>query len=155
MPGACRLDCRNQRYPAFSCLYGQTMNVGRVMTPTLAIVVMRDVAIRAFKSEPFYSAELRFRDFQAGGERMKEKAEAEKLVAECCQAEIVRIMEKNIGFCRACDGCMRNGGTCVLKDDIPENAPLCGGGQSGLRDVQHRQSLQPERHGVVFQETGP
>lgn len=39
-----------------------------------------------FKPEPFYSAELKFRDFQAGGERMKEKAEAEKLVAECCQA---------------------------------------------------------------------
>lgn len=70
----------------FSCLYGQTLNVGRVMTPTLAMVVMRDAAIRAFKPEPFYSAELTFRDFQAGGERMKEKAEAEKLVAECCQA---------------------------------------------------------------------
>ena len=70
----------------FSCLYGQTLNVGRVMTPTLAMVVMRDAAIRAFKSEPFYSAELKFRDCQAGGERMKEKAEAEKLVAECCQA---------------------------------------------------------------------
>ena len=70
----------------FSCLYGQTLNVGRVMTPTLAMVVMRDAAIRAFKPEPFYSAELRFRDFQAGSERMKEKAEAEKLVAECCQA---------------------------------------------------------------------
>ena len=71
----------------FSCLYGQTLNVGRVMTPTLAMVVMRDAAIRAFKPEPFYSAELKFRDFQAGGERMKEKAEVEKLVAECCQAE--------------------------------------------------------------------
>ena len=59
----------------FSCLYGQTLNVGRVMTPTLAMVVMRDAAIRAFKPEPFYSAELKFRDFQAGGERMKEKAE--------------------------------------------------------------------------------
>ena len=70
----------------FSCLYGQTLNVGRVMTPTLAMVVMRDAAIRAFKPEPFYSAELKFRDFQAGGERMKEKAEAEKLVAESCQA---------------------------------------------------------------------
>ena len=70
----------------FSCLYGQTLNVGRVMTPTLAMVVMRDAAIRAFKPEPFYSAELRFRDFQAGSERMKAKAEAKKLVAECCQA---------------------------------------------------------------------
>ena len=36
------------------------------------------------------------------------------------QVKIVRIMEQKIGFCRACDGCMRNGGTCVLKDDMNE-----------------------------------
>ena len=36
------------------------------------------------------------------------------------QVKIVRIMEQNIGFCRACDGCMRNGGICVLKDDMAE-----------------------------------
>ena len=88
MPGACRLDCRNQRHPAFFMSVWADLNVGRVMTPMLAMVVMRDAAIRAFKPEPFYSAELKFRDFQAGGDRMKEKAEAEaeKLVAECCQA---------------------------------------------------------------------
>lgn len=33
---------------------------------------------------------------------------------------LVRLMEKKIGFCRACDGCMRNGGTCVLNDDMAE-----------------------------------
>ena len=32
----------------FSCLYGQTLAVGRVMTPTLAMVVMRDAQIAAF-----------------------------------------------------------------------------------------------------------
>ena len=32
----------------FSCLYHQTLNVGRVMTPTLAMVVMRDAEIAAF-----------------------------------------------------------------------------------------------------------
>lgn len=43
------------------------------------------------------------------------------------QVKLVRIMEQNIGFCRACDGCMRNGGTCVLKDDMAEilkNEPM-------------------------------
>lgn len=34
------------------------------------------------------------------------------------QVELVRLMELNIGFCRACDACMRNGGTCILKDDM-------------------------------------
>ena len=31
---------------------------------------------------------------------------------------MIRIMDQNIGFCRASDGCMRNGGTCILKDDM-------------------------------------
>ena len=33
---------------------------------------------------------------------------------------LVRIQEKKIGFCMACDGCMRNGGTCVLHDDMAD-----------------------------------
>lgn len=35
-------------------------------------------------------------------------------------ATLIRLMEKKIGFCRVCDGCMRNGGTCVLNDDMAE-----------------------------------
>lgn len=35
-------------------------------------------------------------------------------------ATLIRLMEKKIGFCRACDGCMRNDGTCVLNDDMEE-----------------------------------
>lgn len=31
---------------------------------------------------------------------------------------LIRIAEKKIGYCRACDGCMRNGGKCVLDDDM-------------------------------------
>ena len=31
---------------------------------------------------------------------------------------IIRIMDKNIGFCCACDTCMKNGGICILKDDM-------------------------------------
>lgn len=33
---------------------------------------------------------------------------------------LIRLMEKKIGFCRACDGCMRNDGICVLNDDMAE-----------------------------------
>lgn len=81
----------------FSCLYRQTLSVGRVMTPTLAMVVMRDAAIRGFRSEPFYSIELKFPDFDAGGERMKEKSEAKKLAALCCQigqAAVTKVEQK-------------------------------------------------------------
>ena len=34
--------------------------------------------------------------------------------------ELVRLAEKKIGFCRACDFCMNHGGVCVLKDDMAE-----------------------------------
>ncbi len=82
----------------FSCLYGQTLNVGRVMTPALAMVVMRDAAIRGFKPEPFYTVHLQMDGFQTGGERMKERKEAEK-VAEICRnagsAKIIGVDQKD------------------------------------------------------------
>lgn len=34
--------------------------------------------------------------------------------------ELIRIAEKKIGYCCACDGCMRNHGSCVLDDDMGE-----------------------------------
>ena len=38
----------------FSVLYGRTLNIGRVMSPTLALLVQREADISAFKPEPFY-----------------------------------------------------------------------------------------------------
>ena len=67
----------------FSCKYGPTLNVGRVMTPTLAMVCGREAAIRSFQPEPFYTVQLVPEGFVANGVRMKEKTEAEKLAAEC------------------------------------------------------------------------
>lgn len=67
----------------FSCLYGQTLNVGRVMTPTLAMVVMREMAIRGFVPEPFYTVQIIPDGFQASGERMKEKETATAIADEC------------------------------------------------------------------------
>ena len=67
----------------FSCLHGVTLNVGRVMTPTLAMTVEREAAIAAFKPEPFYTIQLQTGGCMASSERFKEKAQAEKLLAEC------------------------------------------------------------------------
>ena len=67
----------------FSCLHGVTLNVGRVMTPTLAMTVEREAAIAAFKPEPFYIIQLQTGGCMASSERFKEKAQAEKLLAEC------------------------------------------------------------------------
>jgi DNA topoisomerase-3 len=68
----------------FSCLYGSTLNVGRVMTPTLSMVVMRDAEITAFKPKPFYTVELHSDDMSAVSRRFDDKAEAEKLQTLCC-----------------------------------------------------------------------
>ncbi len=42
----------------FSCLYGQPLAVGRVMTPVLAMTVVREAAIAAFVPEKFYTVAL-------------------------------------------------------------------------------------------------
>ena len=67
----------------FSCLHGVTLNVGRVMTPTLAMTVEREAAIAAFKPEPFYIIQLQTGGCMASSERFKDKAQAEELLAEC------------------------------------------------------------------------
>lgn len=77
----------------FSCLYGQTLNVGRVMTPTLAMVVMRDAAIQGFREEPFYMVQICADDLKATSARFKEKTDAEKLARICRNEGIMTIQE--------------------------------------------------------------
>ena len=64
----------------FSVLYHRTLNVGRVVSPTLALLVAREAEIGAFKPEAFYAAELDFGNFSAVSEKMKTKADAEALL---------------------------------------------------------------------------
>ena len=78
----------------FSTLYRRTLNVGRVMTPTLALVVERETAIDSFKKEKFYTVELDC-VFPAASDRMADKKAAEKLKAACAgQTATVRRVEK-------------------------------------------------------------
>lgn len=67
----------------FSCLYHQTLNIGRVMTPTLAMVVMRDAEIAAFKPKPFYTVQLGMNGITAASRRIDEKGDAQQLLAKC------------------------------------------------------------------------
>ena len=64
----------------FSTLYGQTLNVGRVMTPTLAMLAERESEIEGFKSEPFYSVQIKAAGICATGEKLKSRAEAEAIL---------------------------------------------------------------------------
>ena len=67
----------------FSTLYGQTLNVGRVMTPTLALAVEREAAIKGFKPESFYTVILNCDGVVLSSERIGDKEKAEVVADEC------------------------------------------------------------------------
>lgn len=64
----------------FSTLYGQTLNVGRVMTPTLAMIVQREVEIEGFKPEPIYRLSISCGGITAVSDRFESKRDAEKIL---------------------------------------------------------------------------
>lgn len=67
----------------FSVLYHRTLNIGRVMSPTLALIVQREAEIDAFKPVPFYTVALNLPGFTAASARMDRKADAEQLKNAC------------------------------------------------------------------------
>ena len=78
----------------FSCLYGQPLAVGRVMTPVLAMTVVREAAIAAFVPEKFYTVDLELTSgCTASSRRIPEKAVAEKLM-EACRKEMVATIQR-------------------------------------------------------------
>ena len=81
----------------FSVLYGVTLNVGRVMSPTLALLVQRESDIESFISKPFYVPEITCGGFTASGEKMSERSEAEKIRIDCDHnSAFVRSVEKKV-----------------------------------------------------------
>ena len=67
----------------FSVLYHRTLNIGRVMSPTLALIVQREAEIDTFKPVPFYTVTLELPGFSVSGERMADKAAAQQLKTAC------------------------------------------------------------------------
>ena len=68
----------------FSCLYNQPLAVGRVMTPVLAMTVVREAAIAAFVPEKFYTVALTLADGgTASSKRFAQKEDAELLLSKC------------------------------------------------------------------------
>ena len=67
----------------FSCLYGKTLNVGRVQTPTLKMLVDRDSAIMNFKKEKYYHVCLMLPGAEAASAKICAADEAGKLKAAC------------------------------------------------------------------------
>ena len=67
----------------FSLLYNHTLNVGRVQSPTLKMLVDRNEAIMSFKKEKYYHVRLALGDAEAVSEKFSDKEEAEKVAKAC------------------------------------------------------------------------
>ena len=78
----------------FSCLYGQPLAVGRVMTPVLAMTVVREAAIAAFVPQKFYTVALSFTDGgMASSKRFSQKADAEALLKNCRKEKHITVQK--------------------------------------------------------------
>lgn len=67
----------------FSVLYHRKLCIGRVVTPTLALIISREAERTEFVPETYYNAQITCGKLKATSERLSDKAEAEKIIAEC------------------------------------------------------------------------
>lgn len=73
----------------FSLLYNHTLNVGRVQSPTLKMLVDRNDAISNFKKEKYYHVRLTLGDTEAISEKFSSKKEAEETAEDCKEKSAV------------------------------------------------------------------
>lgn len=79
----------------FSVLYHRTLNVGRVLSPTLALLVQREAEIGAFRAEPFYTVQLDCGGVSAVSEKFKDNAAAAQLADACAgQTAVVKCVKQ-------------------------------------------------------------
>lgn len=76
----------------FSRLYNRTLNVGRVQTPTLAMISERENSIRNFKKEKYFNVHLKSGDVDAVLEKVKTAEEAEK-ICNICSGQTAEVTE--------------------------------------------------------------
>lgn len=73
----------------FSKLYNRTLNVGRVQTPTLAMLYERENSISNFQKEKYFNVHLKSVGLDAVHEKVKEQGEAENIRRDCDGKEAI------------------------------------------------------------------
>ena len=73
----------------FSVLYHRTLNVGRVQTPTLAMLVERDGKISTFKKEKFHHVKLDLNGTEVLSQRFQHLSQAQSALVNCSESEVV------------------------------------------------------------------
>ncbi len=72
----------------FSCRYGGKLNIGRVQTPTLAMIVQRDAEVNGFIKQKYYTADLNCGTFTLSSARIDDENIADTLVFVCNNSEV-------------------------------------------------------------------
>ena len=73
----------------FSVLYHRTLNVGRVQTPTLAMLVERERKISQFQREKYYVLRLEVNGAEAVSDKFTDSMEAERAAAACKEPAVI------------------------------------------------------------------
>lgn len=66
----------------FSCRYGDSLNLGRVQTPTLAMIVKRDNDVKNFVKQKYFTVELDCGTFTASSERIDNEGKADEIISK-------------------------------------------------------------------------
>lgn len=84
----------------FSVLYNRNLKIGRVQTPTLAMIVDRNQRIKEFKKEKYFVTHLKFGEFDAVSEHLQKREDAEKIAEDCsdrmCHVEKEEVQKKTV-----------------------------------------------------------
>ena len=75
----------------FTSLYRKHLNIGRVQTPTLAMIAERDSKISMFRKEKYYTVEIDGGNIKAVSDKISDKDEAQNLQAACHERQAVCI----------------------------------------------------------------
>ena len=78
----------------YSCLHNNNYSVGRVQTPTLAMVVDRDKSIRSFVKEKYFTVQINAQDIDLETSRIDEKEKVERLLLSIPELVEIKEIEK-------------------------------------------------------------
>ena len=67
----------------FSVRYSGKLNIGRVQTPTLAMIVQRDAEVNGFVKQKYFTADLNCGDFILSSARIDDENAVDSLVSAC------------------------------------------------------------------------
>lgn len=75
----------------YTCLYKDKFSVGRVQTPSLAMIAQRDMEIKNFQKEKYYTVKLELNNFTMESGRIDEKQEAVKLLKDLQNIKVIKL----------------------------------------------------------------